>query len=104
MRISANFDGGNIQVVKLDTHDDIQLAIRPDAGGEFYQWFNFRFEAQVGQQYTLNIINAGSASYPKGWQDYHAVASYDRQHWFRLPTEYQDGTLRIQLTLECDAI
>ncbi|MGL5408065.1 MAG: M14 family metallopeptidase [Shewanella sp.] len=104
MRISANFDGGNIQVVNIDNHDDIQLAIRPDAGGEFYQWFNFRFEGEVGKQYTLNIINAGTASYPKGWQNYQAVASYDRQHWFRVPTAYQDGTLSIQLTLECDVI
>ncbi|BFL84208.1 hypothetical protein LFREDSHE_26580 [Shewanella baltica] len=35
MRISANFDGGNIQVVNLDNKDDIQLAIRPDAGASF---------------------------------------------------------------------
>ncbi|ABM24892.1 MULTISPECIES: M14-type cytosolic carboxypeptidase [Shewanella] len=104
MRISANFDGGNIQVVNLDNKDDIQLAIRPDAGGEFYQWFNFRFEGSVGHQYTLNIINAGTASYPKGWENYQAVASYDRQHWFRVPTQYQDGTLTIQLELDCDAI
>ncbi len=70
MRISANFDGGNIQVISLDNKDDIRLAIRPDQGGEFYQWFNFRFEGQVGNSYTLNIINAGSASYPKGWENY----------------------------------
>lgn len=104
MRISANFDGGNIQVVNLDNKDDIQLAIRPDAGGEFYQWFNFRFEGEVGNQYTLNIINASSASYTKGWEDYQAVASYDRQHWFRIPTQYQDGKLSISVELDCDAI
>lgn len=104
MRISANFDGGNIQVLSLENKDDIQLAIRPDVGDEFYQWFNFRFEAQVGNQYCLNIVNAASASYPKGWQDYQAVASYDRQHWFRLPTEYQDGQLKIHVDLDCDAI
>ena len=104
MRISANFDSGNIQVVNLDNKDDIQLAIRPDAGGEFYQWFNFRFEGEVGNHYTLNIINAGTASYTKGWEDYQAVASYDRQHWFRIPTQYQDGKLSINLELDCDAI
>jgi len=104
MRISANFDGGNIQVVNLDNKDDIQLAIRPDAGGEFYQWFNFRFEGEVGNHYTLNIINAGTASYTKGWEDYQAVASYDRQHWFRIPTQYKDGKLSISLELDCDAI
>ncbi|WP_413495258.1 M14-type cytosolic carboxypeptidase [Shewanella baltica] len=104
MRISANFDGGNIQVVNLDNKDDIQLAIRPDAGGEFYQWFNFRFEGEVGNHYTLNIINAGTASYTKGWEDYQAVASYDRQHWFRIPTQYKDGKLSISLELDCGAI
>ncbi len=104
MRISANFDGGNIQVISLDNKDDIRLAIRPDQGGEFYQWFNFRFEGQVGNSYTLNIINAGSASYPKGWENYQAVASYDRQHWFRLPTKYDDGKLSINVELDADAI
>ncbi|GGY92182.1 M14 family metallopeptidase [Shewanella fodinae] len=104
MRISANFDGGNIQVLSLEHKDNIQLAIRQDEGGEFYQWFNFRFEGEVGSSYTLNIVNAGSSSYPKGWQNYQAVASYDRQHWFRLPTQYQDGTLSIAVELDADAI
>ncbi|MGZ9898321.1 M14 family metallopeptidase [Shewanella gaetbuli] len=104
MRISANFDGGNIDVINIDKHDDIQLAIRPDEGGEFYQWFNFRLEGSVGQTYTLNIQNAGSASYPKGWEDYQAVASYDRQQWFRLPTSYKDGVLTIEAELDCEAI
>ncbi|ABE55188.1 peptidase M14, carboxypeptidase A [Shewanella denitrificans OS217] len=104
MRISANFDGGNIETISLANPDDIQLAIRPDAGGEFYQWFNFRFEATIGKTYTLNILNAGGASYLKGWEDYQAVASYDRQTWFRLPTEYKDGKLSISVELDCEAI
>ena len=104
MRISANFDGGNIEVINQDDIKDVQLAIRPDVGDEFYQWFNFRLEGQVGSQYVLNIVNAGSASYPKGWEDYQAVATYDRQQWFRLPTEYKDGKLTITVDLDCDAI
>jgi murein tripeptide amidase MpaA len=104
MRISANFDGGNIEVINQDDIKDVQLAIRPDIGDEFFQWFNFRLEGQVGSQYLLNIVNAGSASYPKGWEDYQAVATYDRQQWFRLPTEYKDGKLTITVDLDCDAI
>lgn len=104
MRISANFDGGNIEVINQDDIKDVQLAIRPDVGDEFYQWFNFRLEGQVGSQYLLNIVNAGSASYPKGWEDYQAVATYDRIQWFRLPTEYKDGKLSISVDLDCDAI
>ena len=72
MQINANFDGGNIEVINQDNIDDIQLAIRPDEGGEFFQWFNFKLQGTVGQRYTLNIINAGSASYTKGWEDYQA--------------------------------
>ncbi|MCF1428183.1 MAG: M14-type cytosolic carboxypeptidase [Shewanella sp.] len=104
MRITANFDGGNIQVLSLENKDDIQLAIRPDEGGEFFQWFNFRFQGQVGNQYCLNIMNAGQASYTKGWESYQAVASYDRQTWFRLPTRYENGVLSIELALDCDSI
>ncbi|QDF67158.1 carboxypeptidase family protein [Shewanella sp. SNU WT4] len=104
MRISANFDSGNIEVIKLDDADDIQLAIRHDVGGEFYQWFNFRFEGQVGHRYDLKIVNAGQSSYPKGWENYQAVASYDRQTWFRLPCQYKDGVLHLEVELDCDAI
>jgi len=104
MRISANFDGGNIEVINQDNINDVQLAIRPDVGNEFYQWFNFRLEGEVGNQYTLNIMNAGSASYTKGWENYQAVATYDRQTWFRLPTQYEDGKLTILVDLDCDSI
>lgn len=104
MRVTANIDGGNIDVIDITDKDDVRLAIRPDAGDEFFQWFNFRFEGTVGNQYTLKITNAGQSSYTKGWQDYDAVASYDRQQWFRLPTRYENGELIIDLDLDADAI
>lgn len=104
MRITANFDSGNIEVISLEDKKNIQLAIRPDFGGEFLQWFNFRLEGQAGEQYILNIINAGEASYLKGWENYQAVASIDRQHWFRLPTSYNDGTLTIVAELVCETL
>ncbi len=104
MRITANFDAGNIEVINLDDKKDIQLAIRPDVGNEFFQWFNFRIEGEVGEQYILNILNAGQASYLEGWENYQAVASYDRQHWFRLPTFYKDGKLTIVADMDCESI
>lgn len=104
MHITANFDAGNIEVISLEDKQDIQLAIRPDFGGEFFQWFNFRLSGQIGEQYVLNIVNAGAASYPDGWEDYQAVASYDREYWFRLPTSYQDGKLTITVDMQCDTI
>ena len=104
MHITANFDAGNIEVINLDDKKDIQLAIRPDIGGEFFQWFNFRLFGQIGEQYVLNIMNAGEASYLEGWENYQAVASYDRQQWFRLPTSYKEGKLTIMAELECETI
>ncbi len=104
MRITANFDAGNIEVINLEDKKDIQLAIRPDFGGEFFQWFNFRIDGEVGEQYILNILNAGEASYLEGWDNYQAVASYDRQHWFRLPTFYKDGKLTIVADMDCESI
>ncbi|NRD73863.1 carboxypeptidase family protein [Shewanella sp. VB17] len=104
MRISANFDGGNIEVINQDNIKDVQLAIRPDVGDEFFQWFNFRLEGEIGCQYRLNIVNADLASYPAGWDNYQAVATYDRQQWFRLPTVYKEGTLSIDVELDCDSI
>lgn len=104
MYITANFDAGNIEVISLQNKKDIQLAIRPDFGDEFFQWFNFRLSGEVGEQYVLNINNAGESSYVEGWEDYQAVASYDRQYWFRLPTSYKDGKLTIEVELECETI
>ena len=104
MRITANFDAGNIEVISLENKQDIQLSIRPDAGGEFFQWFNFRLSGEIGDHYVLNIINAGEASYVKGWENYQAVASYDREDWFRLPTTYKDGKLSITVDMAYDNI
>ncbi|WP_201594209.1 M14 family metallopeptidase [Psychrobacter vallis] len=104
MYITANFDAGNIDVISLEDKKDIQLAIRPDVGGEFFQWFNFRLSGQIGEQYVLNILNAGEASYLEGWENYQAVASYDRQHWFRLPTSYKNGVLTIMAELAYETI
>lgn len=104
MRITANFDAGNIDVISLEDKKNIELAIRPDVGGEFFQWFNFRLEGQINDQYVLNILNAGQAAFPAGWEEYQAVASYDREYWFRLPTSYQDGKLTINVEMEYDTI
>jgi len=104
MRITANFDAGNIEVISLENKQDIQLSIRPDAGREFFQWFNFRLSGEIGDHYVLNIMNAGEASYVKGWKNYQAVASYDREDWFRLPTTYKDGKLSITMDMAYDNI
>ena len=102
--INAAFDGGNIEVSKADVAGDIELAIRKDSGSEFFQWFSFRLTGAQGQDCVLKIINAGKASYTRGWEGYQAVASADRVTWRRVPTTYENGVLTIRHTPETDAV
>ena len=52
----------------------------------------------------LNIVNAGNSAYADGWPGYRAVASYDRVHWFRVPTEFDGEKLIISFTPEYDSV
>ena len=98
IRISSNFDGGNINCEACDDPSDIRLSIKKDNGSDFYQWFYFRLTGAQDQDCTLKITNCGGSAYSDGWKDYQAVASYDRETWFRVPTRYEDGVLLIDHT------
>jgi len=104
MRISSNFDSGNIDCLDCSTPSDIRLAINKDRNSDFYQWFHFRLVGARGQDCTLRIMNAGGAAYPKGWEGYRACASYDRHDWFRVPTAYDGTVLTISHRPEHDSV
>ena len=104
MRITSNFDSGNIEVLEASSPDNIKLAIRKDNQSDFYQWFHFRLSTPHSQMHTLTITNAGASAYPDGWNDYQAVASYDRQTWFRVETEYNGKELTIKHYPEADSV
>jgi len=104
MHISCQFDSGNIAVVDAQHHDNIQLAIQHDHQSEFYQWFHFKVQNTERKPLTMHIINVGKSAYVEGWNDYQAVASYDRNDWFRVPTEYDGAQLTIQFVPEYDAV
>ena len=101
MQVSSGFDSGAIEVVKCDA-SRADLAIRRDvlsdgSAGEFLQWFHFRVSGVERSGAELRIVNAGSTTYPDGWRDYHAVASWDRLRWERIPTRYDGQILTIDL-------
>jgi murein tripeptide amidase MpaA len=104
MKVSSQFDGGNIEVVDITRPDDAHLRIRHDSNSEFLQWFNFRVSEAQGVALDLHIDNAGETTYPPGWQDYRAVATYDRQHFFRVPTDYDGKRLTIRHTPRQDVV
>lgn len=98
LHISTSFDSGAINVVSLDDPKNIQLNIRPDNASEFAQWFHFRLQGAAGLPVKLHFLNASKSAYPGGWNGYRAVASYDRNHWFRVPTSYDGKVMTISMT------
>ena len=104
LKISARFDGGAIDVVRADDPQQIDLRIRKDTHAEFLQWFYFRLQGARSTACTIRFVNAGVTSYPDGWKDYQAVASYDRITWFRVPTTYDGQVLTISHTPDCDSV
>ncbi|MBK4734423.1 hypothetical protein JJB74_07395 [Noviherbaspirillum sp. DKR-6] len=104
IRISHQFDSGAIDLVRAEHPADIELRLRSDNAADFSQWFHFRLQGARNQQCTMRIVNAGGSSYPDGWRGYQAVASYDREHWFRVPTSFDGQTLTIAHLPERDSV
>ena len=96
--INSTFDGGNIICHDCSDPAAIRLEIRQDNKSDFYQWFYFRMAGGAGKACAMTLENAGGSAYPVGWDAYQAVASYDRETWFRVPTDYKDGKLTIRHT------
>jgi murein tripeptide amidase MpaA len=104
IKISSQFDAGAIEVVRADSPSVIELNIRKDSHADLLQWFYFRLQGARGQDCVMKLLNAGQAVFPGGWENYRAVASYDRKNWFRVPTSYDGKVLTISHTPERDSI
>src|SRR3954452_1789758 len=105
--ISSTFDSGAIEVVSSisnETSADFELRVRKDSHADFTQWFHFRLSGVRGLECTLRFSNASACTYPDGWKNYRAVASYDRSRWFRVPTNYDGSAMTIDHTPERDAV
>ena len=100
MKITSNFDAGNIIVDSANDPSNIVLRIRKDNQSDFYQWFYFKLDSTPFVNHTLNIVELKTSAYPEGWQGYQAVASYDRKEWFRVDTSFDSDTLTINHTPE----
>lgn len=100
MHISSQFDSGNIHVVKADDASDIVLTIPKDNQSDFYQWFHFRLIGDTFETHNITISELAKSAYPEGWKGYNVLASYDRENWFRVPSEFDGDNLSFSLTLE----
>ena len=104
LHISTAFDSGAIEVLSLADPANIELNIRRDNASEFAQWFHFCLHGAAGVSVTLRFLNAGHSAYPKGWEGYRVVASHDRQHWFRIDTQYDGAVMSARLTPESNSV
>lgn len=104
IKISQNFDAGAIEVVRAEQVGEIELKLRKDSHADIWQWFHFRLQGARDQDAVIRITNAGEATYAKGWENYRAVASYDRETWFRVDTEFDGSVMTIRHTPECDSV
>lgn len=104
MQIETDFEGASIEVVDASNPEAIRLSLRADNASDFKQWFCFRVRGARGIASAFLIENAGLSSFPGGWPDYRALASYNGEHWFRVPTEFDGQTLSIRHTPEDDLI
>ena len=95
IKISSQFDAGAIEVVRADTPSTVELNIRKDSHADVLQWFYFRVQGARGEHCVMKLLNAGQAAFAGGWENYRAVASYDRKNWFRVPTAYDGQVLTI---------
>ncbi len=103
-RISSVFDSGAIEVVSERDAGDLQVRLRADSHADFRQWFHFRLQGVRDRAVRIRFLNARDATYQDGWRGYHAVASYDREEWFRVPTTFEGGELAIAHTPSRDGI
>lgn len=105
IEISSQFDSGNIEVLSI-SGGDARLAIRKDFDSEFFQWFHFRVAGGKGRDLVLRITGLGQSAYPRGWANYRACVSEDRQLWNRTDTYWDErhdgGTLTIRYTPSSD--
>lgn len=107
IRISSGFDAGAIDIVDIartETARQIDLRLRKDSHADIAQWFYFRLQGARGERCDMRFLNAGEATYPDGWKDYNAVASYDRENWFRVPTTFDGKTMTITHVPQADSI
>ena len=104
VRISSNFDAGAIDVVADGDPANLEVRLRADSHADIRQWFHFRLQGARDTPVRIRFANAGASTYPDGWRDYRAVASYDRRDWFRVPTAFDGTTMTIAHTPARDSL
>lgn len=100
MQITSQFDSGNVSVVSADSPSDIRVRINKDNQSDFYQWFHFRLYSQPSVVHKITIEDLAKSAYPEGWKGYDVLASYDRNEWFRIESNFDGDALSFEFAPE----
>lgn len=102
MKISSGFDGGSIDVIAATDPNAIRLKLKPDNCSEFKQWFYFKLTTTPMVTHRLIFEELDSSAYPRGWVDYQVLASYDKEEWFRIDSQFDGTCMHCEFTPEHD--
>jgi murein tripeptide amidase MpaA len=109
--VTAAIPEGSIEVEAADDPGNIRLRLRKDDDRTVMFYYHFRATGLRGRECTFRITNAhesvamrlaGRTDDEHCWNNPGAMASYDLEHWFRVPGTYQDGVYRFSHTPEFD--
>lgn len=69
----------------------LEVEIEPDPLTGTRQWFHFRAQAPDGM--PIRMVDAGTSSFPRGWETANVWARAPGKSWYALQPEYDDGIL-----------
>jgi murein tripeptide amidase MpaA len=104
MHVDAELCGGSIHVVRQHHGAAADLALRHDSASQMRQWFHFRVQGARDAEVELAIVNAGEATFSNAFHGFRALASYDLERWFRVPTDFDGRRLVVRHRPERDSV
>ncbi|MDI3287616.1 M14-type cytosolic carboxypeptidase [Polyangium sp. 15x6] len=104
MHVDADLCGGSIVGTGHRHGTEAELSLRADSAAGIRQWFHFRVRGARGRDVELTITDAGQAMHPDAFHGYRALASYDLERWFRVPTDFDGRRLVLRHRPEHDTV
>ena len=93
MKISSEFDSGNIDVLNVTSPTNIQLKLKRDNNACTRQWFHFCLDTRANEVHKIAIVNAGESSFSNPLTDYNVLASYDKKKVWVIGRQHPGETM-----------
>ena len=91
VRLARPAKCGNGRLRTSGDDGSLEVEIEPDPLAGTRQWFHFRAQAPDGA--PIRLVDAGTSSYPHGWDMANVWARGPGKPWYAIQPEYADGVL-----------